>query len=161
MIEIILVVLILVLGLIFFQDLKQRAIHVILPVLVLVLSFLIINKKGYFNYFISLTNIGFLLLTLFILFIYMSIKNKKMLNPFQNHFGLGDLLFYIAISPLFVFRNYILFFILSLLFSLIMFLIFRGKMKEKNIPLAGFASLLLIFFLVKDYFIESTKMTLL
>lgn len=161
MIPIILSALIFCLGMIFIQDLKHRAIHIILPVFVLLLSYFLISQINSFSYTSAFENIGFLFLTFFILFVYMSSKNKKIMNPFQNHFGLGDLLFYIAVSPLFGFRNFILFFILSLLFSLIMFLIFRGKMIENTIPLAGFASLLLIFFLIKDYFIESTKMTLL
>jgi hypothetical protein len=154
-------VLIILLGLIFFQDIKKRAIHIILPILVFISSSWITSNKGLFNFTLVIQNVGFLFLTLSILFLYMSIKNKMILNPFQNHFGWGDVLFYVSVSPLFVLRNYILFFIFSLIFALIMFLSFKRKMIENTIPLAGFASLLLAFFIVIEYFIQSTKITLL
>ncbi len=91
----------------------------------------------------------------------MSVKNKKIINPFQTYFGMGDFLFYIAVAPLFITYNFILYFILSMLFSIIMFLLLRKKMKEETIPLAGFASLLLLALIASDMFLEFYKITVL
>lgn len=91
----------------------------------------------------------------------MSVKNKKIINPFQTYFGIGDFLFYIAVAPLFLTFNFILYFILSMLFSIIMFLLLRKKMKEETIPLAGFASLLLLALIASDMFLDFYKITVL
>lgn len=91
----------------------------------------------------------------------MSIKNKQFLNPFQNYFGLGDLLFYIAITPLFLLQKYILFFILSMVFAVAMQLGLKKIIKQETVPLAGFSALLLIMVILKDTFLNFQKMTML
>jgi hypothetical protein len=91
----------------------------------------------------------------------MSMKSKKFLNPFQHYFGLGDLLFYTAITPLFLLRNYILFFILSLLFAILMQFGLKKFIKEETVPLAGFSALFLIIMILKDNFMFFQKITLL
>ncbi|OUL62336.1 hypothetical protein B8T70_10410 [Flavobacterium sp. AJR] len=88
-------------------------------------------------------------------------KSKKFLNPFQHYFGLGDLLFYTAITPLFLLRNYILFFILSLLFAILMQFGLKKFIKEETVPLAGFSALFLIIMILKDNFMFFQKITLL
>ncbi|WP_123955308.1 hypothetical protein [Flavobacterium cheongpyeongense] len=88
-------------------------------------------------------------------------KTKKFLNPFENYFGLGDLLFYIAITPLFLLKNYILYFILSMLFAILMQLGLKKFIKEETVPLAGFSALFLFIILLKDNFIDFQKITLL
>ncbi|MFB9097199.1 hypothetical protein ACFFVF_11780 [Flavobacterium jumunjinense] len=90
----------------------------------------------------------------------MSLKNKSFLNPFQNYFGLGDLLFYIAITPLFVLYNYVLFFITSLLFAIVMQFVLRKWIKKDAVPLAGLSALLLLFIITKDIFFSFQKITL-
>ncbi|KIA94987.1 hypothetical protein B8T70_15010 [Flavobacterium sp. AJR] len=91
----------------------------------------------------------------------MAIKSKKILNPFHHYFGLGDLLFYIAITPLFLVENYILFFVLSMLFAIILQLALRKYIKEETVPLAGFSALLLCLVLLKEYFLFFQKISLL
>jgi hypothetical protein len=152
--------LVLVLIFVFLQDLKHRHIHVFLPVLLFVFSFFIFQKNIFLGYEIIGFNILFVLLTLVLLVTYMSAKNKAYLNPFENYFGLGDLLFYIAITPLFVTFNYILFFILSMLFSLVLQLVFSKLMTVKTVPLAGFCALFLILIVVKDVFFAFKPLTL-
>jgi hypothetical protein len=152
----------LVIGLItvFLQDLKHRHIHVLLPILLFIISYIIFKKKQFLGYEVVAYNILFVLLTLVLLVTYMSIKNKSYLNPFENYFGLGDLLFYIAITPLFVTYNYILFFILSMLFSVVLQLVFSKSMKVKTVPLAGFSALFLILVVTKDVFFDIKPLTL-
>lgn len=142
--------LLLCLAVITFQDIKNREIHIVLPILIFVLSFLLSGNNTKEHLLAILQNTAFFLLILGILTLYMSVKNKSFLNPFQNYFGLGDLLFFIAITPLFIIRNYIVYFIASMLFAILLQLILQKKMKHSTVPLAGFASLLLILFIIKD-----------
>ncbi len=109
---------------------------------------------------IYITNMLFFIVIIAVLVLYMSLKNRKLLNPFSHYFGLGDLLFFISITPLFLNFNYILFFILSMIFSIVLYLLFQKGMKEKTIPLAGFSALLLLLFLLKDFLLNYTKMTI-
>lgn len=106
-------------------------------------------------------NFLFFLVTLSLLTIYMSIKNKRFMNPFQNYFGLGDLLFYIAITPLFLVRTYVFFFILSMLFAIVLQIGLQKKMNESTVPLAGFSALLLFIIVIKDLTLHFQKFTLL
>jgi hypothetical protein len=91
----------------------------------------------------------------------MSLKSKKFLNPFENYFGLGDLLFYVAVTPLFLLQNYILYFILSMLFAIVVQFGFKKIIKEETVPLAGFSALFLFIIVLKDSFVDFQKMTLL
>lgn len=91
----------------------------------------------------------------------MSVKNKRYLNPFQNYFGLGDLLFYIAISPLFELKNYILFFIFSMIFAIGLQMGLKKMIHENTVPLAGFTALLLLILIIKDMVLDFQKITLL
>ncbi|PXY43138.1 hypothetical protein DMB68_22335 [Flavobacterium hydrophilum] len=147
--------------LIFFQDIKYRRIHIILPIVIFGISFLIVPLKKYDLVEIFLFNTGFFFITLGILTLYMSLKSKKFLNPFEHYFGLGDLLFYVAITPLFLLKNYILYFILSMLFAILMQLGLKKFIKEESVPLAGFSALFLFIILLKDSLIDFQKITLL
>src|SRR5690554_3006162 len=103
---------------IFFQDIKYRHVHVIFLILVFVSSFLLIDLS--FDLIVKniLYNSFFFLFVFCVLLIYMSLKNKKIISPFKNYFGLGDFILYLAITPLFNnLRNYIIFFIFSMLWA--------------------------------------------
>lgn len=143
------------------QDWKYRKIHVVFPVIVLVASILAIKLPIKLLANVVIFNMAFFLFTLGVLMGYMTIKNKQFLNPFTNYFGLGDFLFYIAIVPLFLLKDYVLFFILSLVFTVVVYMSLRKMMAQQTIPLAGFASLLLIFVIISDVFFDFHKMTLL
>ncbi|WP_394853501.1 prepilin peptidase [Flavobacterium capsici] len=157
---IILSAILLLLIAIVYQDLKQRKIHVVLPIMIFVFSLIVAKNKIDLSTKIILTNLFFLIIVISSLVVYMSLKNKKFLNPFANYFGLGDFLFYVAITPLFFTFNYLLFFIFSMLFSIIMQLVLRKVMAEKTVPLAGFSSILLIAIMVNDLFLPFQKMTI-
>ncbi|PJJ11129.1 type IV leader peptidase family protein [Flavobacterium sp. 1] len=158
--EIIFTGLLLCLLIVFFQDWKYRAIHVVLPLLIFLSSYFIIRQENKLSNKIMLLNICFFLITLSILTIYMSLKNKRFLNPFQNYFGLGDLLFYIAITPFFNNKNYILFFILSMFFAICLQFTLRKKMKHDTVPLAGFSALFLFIILAMDSLLSIPKISL-
>lgn len=152
------IVVLLCLGAIFLQDLKYRRIHIVFPVIIFMISFFIINKR---NLEIVIFNLVFFLMTIGLLTLYMSLKNKKFLNPFQNYFGLGDLFFYMAITPFFVIKNYIIFFIFSMIFAIVLQLGFKKRIGKESIPLAGFSSLLLIFVILVDLLLNFDKATIL
>lgn len=143
-------VLMLCLAVIFFQDWKQRQIHVALPVLVFAAAVWLGVQQNKITFQEIGCNAAFFLVILSVLIVYMSVKQQRFSNPFQNYFGLGDLLFYLSVTPLFLLRNYILFFILSMLFAIMLQLLLRKKMQDNTIPLAGFSSLFLILVILKD-----------
>lgn len=126
---------------IFYQDLRTRGIYWFLPVVVAGLM--------YFTFPIApswedvLINLGFLFLLFSALTIYLLLKHKVFVNPFENYFGLGDLLFLVALvtigHPVF----FMMLFIAGTLFSLLLSVTFIDLTK-KNIPYAGFFSLFLI-----------------
>lgn len=154
-----LIILFLSLGAIFWQDNKMRQIHVVLPVVVFICAFVFI--KNYFsNYTIVVSNLIFLFTTFAALITYMSIKNKKYINPFKNYFGLGDLLFYIAISPLFLLKNYIVFFVCSMIFAIVIQYLFKKYISQDSVPLAGLSAVLLIFIILNDTLFSFYQVTL-
>ena len=106
-------------------------------------------------------NAVFFLITFSVMVAYMTLKNKKLQNPFAEYFGLGDLLFYLAITPLFYLEQYVLFFIISMLFSAVLFILFKRKLNQATIPLAGFSAILLLAVLCSDRYFKYPGLTLL
>lgn len=149
------------LAIVFIQDWKYRKIHLILPIVIFSVSFLVIPGKKYDLSEAVFFNTAFFLITLSILTVYMSLKSKKFLNPFQHYFGLGDLLFYVAVTPLFLLKNYILFFILSLVFAICLQFGLKKFIREETVPLAGFSAAFLFIIILKDSFMHFHKITLL
>jgi hypothetical protein len=138
---------ILVLALIFFQDIKNRTIHIFLPIALFLFSYFLVYKNNNLIAIIILSNLFFFTITISILVAYMYFKTGLFQNPFKHYFGFGDLLFYISISPLFLLKEYIVFFILSMFFSIMLQMVFKKNIKKESVPLAGFSSILLIIVL--------------
>lgn len=154
-----LIILCLCLAVIFWQDAKLRHIHVILPITVFSVAYFLTNYLQN-NLKVIGVNVLFFTITIALLTLYMSLKTKGFLNPFQNYFGLGDVLFYIAITPLFLLYNYVLFFITSLLFAIVMQFVLRKWIKKDAVPLAGLSALLLLLIITKDVVFSVQKITL-
>lgn len=136
-------VLIVLFGVIAYQDIKMRLIHFALPMLILVLG-MALNWD-----IISFNELGksllFLMLNFVVLALYFFIKNRQWINPFQSMMGIGDVLFLLGVIPLFSFKNYILFFIIGMLFSLMLFIFFKHKYRvDETIPLAGYLSIFIL-----------------
>ncbi len=140
-----------VLIIIIWQDLKQRAIHVSLPFFLFLIALVINFFTDHLDYMMSLKNIGFVVINILGLVLYYSVKNKSIVNPIDSMIGLGDILFFIAITPLFDLKSYILFFIVGMLFSLILHIIVNTIKKQKTVPLAGYLALLLIVLIGLEY----------
>lgn len=149
------IIIVLLLLLIVWQDFKYRLISWPLIPLIFI-SFL---AKGFFiKPFAELTNYTvinacFIALQLAILTLYISLKNKKITNIINSQLGLGDILFFIAITIAFSPFNFILFYISGLIFSLLCYQLFL-KIKTsatKEIPLAGLLSIVLIMLVLSDF----------
>ncbi len=145
------IVLIIVISLLLmlWQDMQFRKIHIILPVIVFCCGAGVGHFPFFFHMKQALCNIGFLAATLSVLAIYLKLKSGKG-NIFTSAFGLGDLLFYIGVAPLFLLRDFIMFFIYSLLVSIVLHFMLHKKASEKTVPLAGFASMGLLLIIIKD-----------
>lgn len=157
MLEVVLyIILFLSLILIIYQDLKFRHIHIVLPILLFCSGLWLTIEKDHFIVKELYYTIGFIVLNFVVLTIYFSIKNKSFLNPFKYYVGLGDLMYLLAVAPLFVFRAYVLYFVLGMVFSLILYMAFKKRYRTKEtIPLAGYLSLFLMILLTSDVLFNS------
>lgn len=145
--------LIVLLMIIFFQDLKFRAIHIVLPVILGALGIYLFLERG-LQLQIVLYNIIFLALTFLGLFLYLSLKNRSVTN-ILSAVGMGDLLFFLAITPFFSTSNFILFFIGGMVFTIIIHsILIKFTTHFELIPLAGFVALFMILLKVTSYVVD-------
>lgn len=127
----------------FLQDWKYRAISwVIFPLLLAVAVGIFWNAE--LSKLTLVFNAAFLTVVIGTLFLYVSFKRGGLTNIFKSDLGLGDVLFLFAIIPLFMDRNYILFFITGMLISGLVHLVFTGGKKNAKIPLAGYLALYIL-----------------
>ncbi len=131
--------LILVFGLIFYQDLKERMawwfLFPIVSVLAIALhlqsdSIEFVTISIVFNLFF----IGFLLLVIYLY------SKYKMKTSFFEVIGLGDVLLFVALSFSFSTITFIILFVFSLLIALLLHIVLPNK-EHQNVPLAGYMSL--------------------
>lgn len=143
-----------VLSIVVYQDLKMRLIHLVLPIMILSLG--IVIKWTTINWADLGLCLAFLALNFLVMALYFSFKNRKFINPFQDIVGWGDALFLIAVVPFFSPRDYIIFFVLGMIFSLIVHAIIRLLFPvEKSIPLAGYLSLFILGTIGTNFFLEN------
>lgn len=139
--------LIIILFIIFIQDLKYRAVYWFLFPIVLVIG-LIENYHSLLmsGTFLKLVSLIVILLTLTV---YISLKRKQLTNIINGFFSLGDILFLFVIIPILSLDQYLLFIVLSSIFSLItqFFVLKIFQKQESVIPYAGYAALLLSGFI--------------
>lgn len=138
----------------FYQDWKSRSIHVLVLILLALVS-------GGLFYLLDASwrtvglNLAFITVVMGGLFLYISFKEGRFLNIFKSHFGIGDVVFFIAVSPLFSNENFILFFISGMILSGCTHLILSKKESQTTIPLAGYLSIYLIGLKGVDFLLES------
>lgn len=136
------------LGIVVFQDLKERQISWFLIPLLLCFfcakGLYLISSDQLLGY--SLFNIGFITVQLLVLTVYMSIKNKKLTNIVNSYLGIGDVLFFIVICVAFSSINFIFFYVVSLIFTLggVIGYNILVKNAKKEIPLAGAMAIVMI-----------------
>lgn len=146
------------LVIIVFQDFKHRAISwylVPFTFLALLIKGLLTTSATTIFLKDSLFNAAFILVQLLLISVYISIKNKKRTNIVNSYLGIGDILFFVVLCMAFSPANFIVFFIVSLVLTLIGFIVYRIAVKsaKAEIPLAGAMALLLIMLIVAGKFI--------
>lgn len=130
-----------------FQDFKQRAISAYLPILIFIASFLYayslfeIQEVG----FSTAINIIILSTQFLLLYLYIRIFKKK--GTLTNtYLGWGDILFLLALSPLFSPLNFVFFNLAAFILVAVGYLLYfaLNTKADKHIPLAGLVALLAI-----------------
>lgn len=134
-----------VLIIICIQDLKKRLISLFLLIFLFIICLIYWYYNSY-NFLQLLYNISFILVNLTLLKMYTLIAKKEKTDDLIPGLGLGDVLFFIVITPLFSTVNFILFFISGLFVSMLAHLFMSFFNKNKFIPLAGYLALYLIGF---------------
>lgn len=138
------------------QDFKFRAVYWwLFPLLFFALGLLTYDRTGANQITTNLfANFGFVSLQIALLSIYFSVKERRLVNIFVHHFGIGDLLFLLSVTVYFSLFNYILFYVTSLIMVIVFTLILNQLVKKTNpkIPLAGEQALLLVLFMAVDWF---------
>jgi hypothetical protein len=84
--------------------------------------------------------------------LYAKLKLKKSI---QEVFGLGDLLFFCLLAVSLPIISFLVVFIFSLIFSLVVFILIKKSLKHKTVPLAGFQSLFFAIILGLDIFMNT------
>ena len=140
-----------------YQDFNYRAISwLLIPVLALILSFHTLNYIGLINLIVNTAaNLSFLVINLLMLSAYYSLKECKLRLLLKKEIGLGDILFFLVLCPLFSPVNFIVFYLCSLTIILVATWIYSKCIRTlKSIPLAGGQALLLIPLLIIDQFVS-------
>lgn len=128
-----------ILILCFYQDVRFRGIHWFVFPLVLA-GAIALNWEN-----LTLTtiayNAGFLTILLLGLTLYLSLKEQRLVNITDGYFSTGDILFLIAMIPLFTFQWYVLFFTFGTILTLV-FHLFASMIKpQKTVPYAGYMAI--------------------
>lgn len=131
------IILILVLGAIFYQDLKERQVYWFLFLFLGICAALLFYSNTYQEVFILsiIINLIFVLFLIFGVVVYSRLKLKTNWN---STFGYGDVFFFLAIALSFSTISFIVIFVGALVFSLAAHMILS---KDKTVPLAGYMSL--------------------
>ena len=137
------ITLVLFLALTFYQDWKYRAVHWFIFPILAVDALLIFFLREWDLQILGL-NLTFVITVVTLLFIYISVRERKWTNIFERHLGIGDVLFFLAVTPLFSSQNYILFFITGMMVSGLAHGILSLLKKRESIPLAGYLSVYVI-----------------
>lgn len=127
------------------QDVRRRAfVWWLLPLLLIALLMLSLQQISFQELWPSfLVNIGFIGIQLLLLFIWFSLRERKLIRLVDTHIGLGDILLLACLAAAFSPVNFILFVAGGLIFSLIIVLIYRSINRNTS-PLIPLAALLAV-----------------
>lgn len=136
------------LSLIFYQDLKERAVWWFLfPLFTLI--------AGYFHFTESLSwlflpnilfNVAAVAGIFLMAFLYAHYKMK--VNFLKEAVGLGDIFFFLGLAVAFPSEVFIVILVFSMIFALGLHAFVSPRKKSETVPLAGYASLFLIYIYV-------------
>lgn len=137
----------LILMIIVFQDLRYRAIHFLTLLGLFVVSAFNFYLKG-----IEVSQViysyGYLFFCFAFGYLFFVVKKKKVFNPLKSLIGIGDILYFLVVVLYFETFNYVLYFVLSMICSLIISTVVitlsKSKDSQYSIPLAGYAAILFL-----------------
>jgi len=136
--------LIIVLIVIFIQDIKERQVFWFLfPTLGICAG--VLFYKNVFPELVLPTLLANFCLVLFLILVVYLYSRYKLKVTLKDTFGLGDILFFIAITFSFSSISFIILFVFALIFSLILHLFLNNRSKFNTVPLAGYMSLFFAF----------------
>lgn len=140
-----------------FQDVRKRQVWVLLFPIICGLS--LWYKWQTMQWEQLIWNLGFILVCLLGLTLYLTLKTKQLVLIWKGYFSWGDILFLVAITPLLWFPTYLVYFTVGTILSLVIHtvVLITQKKTTKSVPYAGYMSLVLIGYL----FIEPHVVTLL
>jgi hypothetical protein len=146
------------------QDILWRKVYVLVfPVMALlfVIAAFLNGRQLAEVVMTSLINLSFLVLQFLLLSVYFFIKNKRRVKLTGTQLGLGDIFFLLTIIVYFSALNFILFYVTSLIMSLLLWFIWRWLAANpgRHIPLAGLQALIMIGFLGWDFLERSVDLT--
>jgi len=123
------------------QDCKDRKVYWFLYPIIGILVFVLQMQSA--SLYPTLINSGFnlLFISLLLLVCYAYAKLKLRQPLLKEVFGLGDVLFFVCIAFSFSIVSFLILFVFSLLFSLLLHFALQYKQTEKTVPLAGYMSL--------------------
>lgn len=132
------IILLFTFGLIFYQDIKERQVYWFLFPLVGICVGSLFFFKTLSELFIAaiVINVLFVSILLLGIFLYAKFKLKS-----QKVIGLGDILFFLASAFAFSTISFIVIFIGSLIFSLVLHSAIAKNRNAVTVPLAGYMSL--------------------
>jgi hypothetical protein len=148
---------------IFVEDISSRSVHWFLfPLLYLALLGADYFSSHHWTIALrhSIYNSLFIVLQLGILTLYFSIKKKKIINITDGLLGWGDILFWVCISCFFSPVIFLLYYIGSLIFVLLIWgavSLFSNK-TNRHIPLAGLQALVFALLFVIAWFKPAVKL---
>lgn len=107
-----------------------------------------------------LYNLMFVFILLLTLYVYFSVRDKSFKVPLKERLGIGDVVFFIAVTPLFYLNDFMLFFITGMIISILQHLVLQMFIKSKTIPLAGFLANYLLILLTLHFIFDFNRLTI-
>ena len=133
--------LLLILGVIVYEDFRERSIHwFLVPGLAALLIALSVLRMGWLEMLnITTWNAVFLCVQGAGLILYFAFKHRRYTPVVDRYIGLGDILFLLAITPAFGQWNFILFILSGIAIALLIFVLLQAfrPASDLTVPLAG------------------------
>ncbi len=133
------------LAMIFYQDIKERAVWWFLFPAFLIMAGILHYSQSLPSLFLINIGVNFLIMSIIIAISYIYAQLKMKVQFLDEAFGIGDLLFFLGLTLAFPTISFVIIMVFSLLFSLGLHLLLSKNSIHKTVPLAGYASFFLIF----------------
>lgn len=151
------ILIVVVLLLIFVQDLRSRSVYwVLFPVLMLlfIATGLLQHRLWVDLLQPAMINGLFIVVQLLLVSAYFSLKSGKWINICAELLGWGDVLLLLSVAFYLSVLNFVFFYVSSLILTLLLWMTWQGVAgrKNKQLPLAGFQAMIFSVFLTGDWY---------